>query len=235
MPCLQAGTGAAVRAALAAAALAGLAGCALIPPEPVVTGPVSALPPQPQQQVAAPRGSIYQPAVYGSYPLFEDRRPRNIGDTVTVVLSESTRAAKDVATNTDRSGSASLTANARGFLPGVFGSQNNVDMAGANTAAGTGSSSANNSFTGTITTTVIEVLSNGNLRVAGEKQIAINTGSEFVRFSGTVDPRNIAGNTNSVVSTQVADVRLEYRNKGVMNEVQEMGWLQRLFLNVLPF
>ena len=50
-----------------------------------------------------------------------------------------------------------------------------------------------------------------------------------------MDPRNIAGNTNSVASTRVADVRLEYRNKGVMNEVQHMGWLQRFFLNVLPF
>lgn len=235
LPRLPARIAALARAVLACAGLAALAGCALVPHEPVVTGPVSAAPPQPHQPHAAPRGSIYQPAVYGSYPLFEDRRPRNVGDTVTVVLNENTRAAKGVATNTTRTGSASLTAGARGVLPGVFGPQNDLNLSGANTGTGTGNSSANNSFTGTITTTVIEVLPNGNLRVAGEKQVAINTGSESVRFSGTVDPRNIAGNTNSVASTQVADVRLEYRNKGVMNEVQHMGWLQRFFLNALPF
>ena len=61
-------------------------------------------------------------------------------------------------------------------------------------------------FTGAITVTVIDVLPNGNLIVAGEKQIGINQGVEFVRLSGVVDPRFIrAGNV--VSSTQVADAR----------------------------
>ena len=68
----------------------------------------------------------------------------------------------------------------------------------------------------------------------GNKEIAINRGSEYVRFSGVVDPRSITG-SNTVASTQVADARIEYRSKGTMAEVQEMGWLQRIFLNVAPF
>src|SRR3546814_4514613 len=87
-----------------------------------------------------------------------------------------------------------------------------TDASGSNKASGKGDSSANNTFTGTITTTVIGVLPNGNLQVAGEKQIAINRGSEYVRFSGVVDPRSITG-ANSVSSTQVADARIEYRSK----------------------
>jgi flagellar L-ring protein precursor FlgH len=85
-----------------------------------------------------------------------------------------------------------------------------------------------------LTTTVVGVLPNGNLQVAGEKQIAINRGSEHIRFSGVVDPRSITG-SNTVSSTQVADARIEFRSKGVMDEVQTMGWLQRFFLNISPF
>src|SRR5690625_3587773 len=85
-----------------------LGGCALVPPEPVVLGPVTAEPPPRQLPAAVPNGSIYQPTAYGSYPLFEDQRPRNVGDIVTIVLEEKTNAAKNVSTNTDRSGSAGL-------------------------------------------------------------------------------------------------------------------------------
>ena len=50
---------------------------------------------------------------------------------------------------------------------------------------------------------------NGNLLVSGEKQIGINQGTEFIRFSGVVNPRTVTG-SNTVPSTQVADARIEY-------------------------
>lgn len=211
-----------------------LSGCALIPPEPVVTGPLTARPPVPQP-VPEKNGSIYQPTAYGNYPLFEDRRPRNVGDVVTIVIQEKTNAAKNVATSTDRSGSAKLGMTVLpSFLPSELGAKQNLDASGSNIASGKGSTSADNKFSGTLTTTVIGVLPNGNLQIAGEKQIAINRGSEYLRFSGVVDPRSITG-SNTVSSTQVADARIEYRSKGAMDEVQTMGWLQRFFMNISPF
>ena len=217
--------------------LAIVSGCALIPPEPVVTGPLTASPPPPAAVAAQgePNGSIFQPTAYGNFPLFEDRRPRNVGDIVTVLIEEKTNAAKNVSTSTDRNGGAALAVNAvpKFFPPGASAEQA-FDMGGNNTHSGAGSTSADNKFSGTITTTVIGVLPNGNLQIAGNKEMAINRGSEYVRFSGVVDPRSITG-SNTVVSTQVADARIEYRSKGTMAEVQEMGWMQRIFLNVSPF
>jgi flagellar L-ring protein precursor FlgH len=211
------------------ALLLSVAGCSVIPPEPIVTGPTTALPPARPMTPSASSGAIYQPTVYGNYPLFEDMRPRNVGDVVTVLLQENTAAAKKVATDTSRT--SSVTQN----MGSVINSNLlNANDGGANTMKGAGDSSANNTFTGTLTTTVIGVLPNGNLQVAGEKEIAINRGSEYVRFSGVVDPRSISG-SNTVPSTLVADVRLEYRSKGVMDEVQTMGWLQRFFLIASPF
>lgn len=215
--------------------VAALSGCALVPPEPVVTGPLTAPPPLPPLPSAQANGAIYQPTAYGNYPLFEDRRPRNVGDIVTVIIQEKTNAAKNVQTTTDRSGSAGLDVElAPAILPTDLGAKQNFGISGNNASQGKGSTRADNLFQGTLTTTVIGVLPNGNLQIAGDKQIAINRGSEHIRFSGVVDPRSITG-SNTVSSTQVADARIEFRSKGTMDEVQTMGWLQRFFLNISPF
>jgi flagellar L-ring protein precursor FlgH len=215
--------------------VAALSGCALVPPEPVVTGPLTAPPPLPPLPSAQANGAIYQPTAYGNYPLFEDRRPRNVGDIVTVIIQEKTNAAKNVQTTTDRSGSAGLDVElAPAILPTDLGAKQNFGISGSNASQGKGSTRADNLFQGTLTTTVIGVLPNGNLQIAGDKQIAINRGSEHIRFSGVVDPRSITG-SNTVSSTQVADARIEFRSKGTMDEVQTMGWLQRFFLNISPF
>lgn len=212
-----------------------LGACAMIPPEPVVVGPLTAPPPAPIPPHAIANGAIYQPTAYGNYPLFEDRRPRNIGDIVTIMIQEKTNAAKSVSTNTDRNSEASMGIGlGPAILPSELGARQNFEATGNNSAFGSGSSRADNMFSGTLTTTVVGVMPNGNLQVAGEKQIAINRGSEYIRFSGVVDPRSISG-SGTVSSTLVADARIEYRSRGVMDEVQTMGWLQRFFLNISPF
>lgn len=177
-------------------------------------------------------GSIYQ-ARRGYQPLFEDRRPRTIGDILTIVLDEEVSASKNSQSNANRTGSSSLEL---AQLPDILDvlAEYGFDVSGASDFAGGGGSQANNSFTGTITVSVLEVMNNGNMRVRGEKQIAINQGTEFIRFSGVVNPRTITAQ-NTVPSTQVADARIEYVGDGYINEAQHMGWLQRFFLNVSPF
>jgi len=70
--------------------------------------------------------------------------------------------------------------------------------------------------------------------VSGEKQIAVNQGTEFVRLAGVINPDNIlTGNT--VSSTQIADAKLEYKANGFINDAQQMGWMQRAFMTVSPF
>lgn len=207
-----------------------IAGCAQIPRASVVGE---------QEQIdivdrppPVPNGSIYQ-ARRGHQPLFEDRRPRAIGDILTIVLDEEVSASKNSQSNADRSGSAGLEL---AQLPDALDTlaEYGFDVSGNSDFSGGGGSQATNSFTGTITVSVLEVMNNGNLRVRGEKQIAINQGTEFIRFSGVVNPRTITSQ-NSVPSTQVADARIEYVGDGYINEAQHMGWLQRFFLNVSPF
>jgi len=219
-----------------ALACAALAGCITTTPPSSVMQPMTVRPPV----VAAPQvptGGIYQvagQANYGYRPLFEDRRARSVGDTLTVNIIESTAANKKSDSSAKRSSDNNFSVPTVAGLPGK-------SFLGAGLAAtsdfqfsGEGAANSNNVFTGTITVTVTEVLPNGNLLVSGEKQVGIGPGSEFIRLSGVVNPVYVTG-ANSVNSVQIADARIEYRANGQIENAQNMGWLSRFFLNVLPF
>lgn len=214
-----------------------LCSCAQLPKKPLVKGETSIVPQMPE--IINSSGSIYQavqPSSYGYQPMFEDRRPRNIGDVLTIVLQENVNASKSSSVNAGRNGSANMgIKTVPSSLDGLLGrGKADIDASGNNDFKGSGGANAKNTFSGTITVTVQDVLINGNLKVIGEKQIAINQGTEFIRFSGVVNPRTISGN-NTVISTQVADARIEYVGNGYIDEAQTMGWFQRLFLNISPF
>ncbi len=193
--------------------------------------PLTVRPPAPQEAVYS-NGGIFAAGNYR--PLFEDRRARNIGDTLIISINEKINASKDSTTKTDRNGAITASVPTVVGLPGKSFQGVSLDAKSANTFEGKGESASNNSFTGTMTVTVLEVLPNGNLIVSGEKQIGINRGTEFIRFSGVVNPATIVAG-NVVSSTQVADARIEYRANGPIDEAQIMGWLARFFLTFVPF
>ena len=188
--------------------------------------------PVPRQENLATTGSIFQAGV--SRTLFEDRRARYVGDTMTISISETTSASTKSNTKASRNTSISATAPTIRGLPGKSFQGIGLSAEGANSLDGKGEAAANNVFTGTITVTVIEVLPNGNLLVSGEKQVSIGAGTEYIRLSGIVNPYFINA-ANTISSSQVADARIEYKESGVISEAQVMGWLARFFLSFLPF
>jgi flagellar L-ring protein precursor FlgH len=109
-----------------------------------------------------------------------------------------------------------------------------VGTSSASDFSGDGATQSANTFTGSITATVAEVLPNGHLVVKGEKQIGVNQNVDVLRFSGTVDPRVLQ--PGSIVnSTQVANARIESKGRGAQAEAQTVGWLTRFFFSFLPF
>ncbi|SDI05062.1 flagellar basal body L-ring protein FlgH [Propionivibrio dicarboxylicus] len=218
------------KAATAVLLTALLAACTTVPPTNVHQ-PMTARP-MPRTENLAATGSIYNAG--NSRTLFEDRRARYVGDTLTIVISETTSASTK--SNTNASRSTSTTASIPTVVGLPFKALQGMDLSAssANSLAGKGDAAANNVFTGNITVTVIEVLANGNLLVSGEKQVSIGHGTEYIRLSGVVNPYFITS-ANSISSANVADARIEYKESGVISEAQAMGWLARFFLSVLPF
>lgn len=206
-----------------------LAGCAVTPPA-IVHQPTS-LPAQSAKPHKEINGAIFQFASYR--PLYEDAKPRMVGDVLTISISERTSAAKGSASSSSKSSGLSLAA------PTVFGvkssttAQLGLSTNGSSKFDEKGAETASNSFTGTIAVTVIDVLPNGNLLVSGEKQLAFDKGAEFVRFSGVINPQTIAAG-NVVPSTQVADARFEYRSTTRIDKAEANSMLTRFFLSFLP-
>lgn len=207
------------------------AGCVSTTPPASVHQPMTVRPDS-RAQAPAATGGIYQLASGRS--LFEDRRARYIGDTLTIRIVEKNQASKKSNTAASRSHSSEVAVPLiKGFL-GKSLQGLGIEATHDTTFSGKGDSDAQNDFTGTITVTVIEVFPNGNLLVSGEKQVMINQGQEFIRFSGVVNPANVTS-ANTVQSTQVADARIEYLGSGPLDTAQVMGWLARFFLTVMPF
>lgn len=208
-----------------------LPACAINQP-PIVHQPMTARPLPDAAARAQPAGSIYQQTNFR--PLFEDRRARFVGDTLTIFITEKTAANKKSGASAERTSAISAAVPVVQGLPGKTFQGAELGASSSNKFDGKGQAAASNDFTGTVTVTVIEVLPNGYLLVSGEKQIAMSQGSEFVRFSGVVNPVTVTA-SNTVISTQVADARIEYRANGYIDEAQTMGWMARFFNNVLPF
>jgi flagellar L-ring protein precursor FlgH len=203
-----------------------LVGCAATPTS-IVKQATSVRP------MLADNGTPTEGAIYNNNtfrPMFEDRRARHIGDILTITIAENTQANKSGASTGNKSGS--VSASVPGPLQGRLGAT--LGTSSASKYADGDTQTASNAFTGTLGVTVSEVLTNGNLIVVGEKQIAMNKGIEFIRFSGMVNPDSIqAGNT--VSSTLVADARVEYRTSSQIDKAEFSSMMSRFFLSMLPF
>jgi flagellar L-ring protein precursor FlgH len=224
-----------LRFPLATLAAALLAACNSMPerdPDYASTRPAAPAP------VAVASGSIYQAGQ--GLALFEDTRPRRVGDILIVRLVENTNASKTATTNTKKENAIDIG------VPNVLGTTFEFDLprglplnntrnlnlsAGLDSSQefkGNAGSTQKNSLIGSISVTVAEVLANGNLVVRGEKVIGINQGHEHVRLSGIVRPQDIQSD-NSVLSTQIADARIAYGGTGVLADSNDNGWLARFF------
>lgn len=213
-------------------ALIMLAGCT---PSTSIRQPLTAAPQTPKT-AKLDNGSIFQAGV-NDHPLFEDVRPHHVGDTLTITLVEDTSATQANAVDATHKGSLSsntpsVTNNVTGthMLQGI-----GLSADSASSLANASDSSGSNTLSGSITVTVTKVLPNGNLMVSGQKEVSINQTDEYVRLSGVVRPADIA-NDNTVLSTQVADARIEYKGNNSHYDVASvMSMLGRFFLSVLPF
>jgi flagellar L-ring protein FlgH len=211
-------------------ALTCLLNACAITPGTIVQTPTSAKPVAPTTAIAS--GAIYSTSSHR--PLFEDRRARFTGDILTINIAENTSAKKASSSAAGKAGSVNASAAVPLGLP--IGLNKEAISINANSAIDyddSADANASNNFNGSISVTVLEVLANGNLMVSGEKQIALDKGTEFVRFSGVVNPDDIVLG-NFVPSTKVADARIEYRSNSKLDASQVASILTRFFLSFIP-
>lgn len=162
--------------------------------------------------------------------LFQDLKAREVGDLLTIVLVENTRAKTNAKTAVTKDAGIGMGA------PSIFGqsvtyngkSILQAEVEGTRKFGGAGDSAQSNQLDGDITVTVIEQLGNGNLRVAGEKRVRLNQGDELVQVQGIVRTADI-GPDNRITSDRIGEAQIVYGGRGTLARSNAMGWLGRFF------
>ena len=222
-------------AALLAAALL-LGGCAATPSDKMALRPLKPLriPAQPQPMNAhAANGAIWQRGT--NVALFQDTRAHRVGDLITILIAENANASKS--TNTTIAKSDTISAGLTSLFGGRASLGGYTPSLGATSAqkfGGNGATTQSNTFTSTLQATVVQVMGNGNLEVSGQKEVMLNGGHEFIRVVGVVRAADVSPQ-NTVLSTQIADARVEYSGNGSVYDAATVPWLTRFFLSVWPF
>lgn len=184
------------------------------------------LPEMPQQKIAED-GSLFQPD--RASDLFSDIKARNVGDIIQVNLRENTTANKAANTITRRDSELSVDPlTGLGGNPLIGGNSLELDLNSENQFQGDAQSNQSNNLLGNISVTVIQVLPNNNLVVRGEKWMTLNNGDEYIRLTGIIRPQDI-GPTNEILSTKIANARIQYSGTGTFSTVQQQGWLTKFF------
>jgi len=188
-------------------------------------------------------GSIW-PGENSRNALFQDLRAKNVGDVVTVRITEKTSAIKEASTSTSRQSTADIGIQKFLGLPMDFGMG---DFLGSGQAFspevqatydagfdGTGTTKRSGELSAVIATRVTEVMANGNLVLEGRKEILVNNEHQFIVLSGIARPEDI-NEQNIIPSILLSDARIEYDGKGVIADEQSPGWMRRILDNVWPF
>ena len=176
-------------------------------------------------------GGIFN-ASTGYAALYEGNRARSVGDPVTILLLESTTAAKTVGSKSQKSGGASITPPTAGPLD--FLNPDSLKASSQSTFNGSGNAQQTSTLASTLSVTIAEVRPNGTALVRGEKRMLLSQGDEWVQFSGIVRLIDI-DQDNRVPSTRVADARVEYSGKGALQRASKQGWLGQFFNMISPF
>ncbi len=194
------------------------------------------MPDLPMMEPPRTPGSLWQDGNGRAY-MFEDLRASRVGDIVIVQIVEQHKGSKSASTDVDRESTYD------GSLGGSFFGLNNlasifVDGVGLkastkNEFEGSGSTSREDTLTGTIAARVVEVLPNGDMRIKGRREVTVNSEKQTMTLSGIV--RRIDLDTsNTVLSSSIAEAKIEYSGLGVVDDVQRPGWAMRMFNWIVP-
>jgi flagellar L-ring protein precursor FlgH len=192
------------------------------------------------EPVIQEQGSLWQ---HSNRSMFSDRKAQNVGDIVTVLISESASASKKASTSTDRTSSMSAG------IPNFFGLENASIFSGddpdidlnnlvnaefANEFDGNGSTSRKEDLVASLTTQVVGRYPNGQLKIRGGKEVMVNNEVQIIYLTGIIRPVDITA-ANTVSSEKILNARISYTGKGAISDKQKPGWAMRILDNAWPF
>lgn len=185
---------------------------------------------------AAPAASLW-PAD-GQRGMAADRRASRAGDILTVVVSEVATATSAQSKSQTRDSMLEDTINQFLYPSSSLLTHNGVmplsSATGKSTYSGGGQVNNSQSLIARAAVVVTDVLPNGNLVIEGARQVTFSGETQYVVLHGLVRPDDVSS-TNTVLSSNVADARVEFLSEGQLTDAQKRGWLSKLYEKLRPF
>lgn len=161
--------------------------------------------------------SLYNEASF--HPLVADARALNVGDNLTIVVTEFASVTTTARTAVDKDGTVS------GTVTGTNKTRNGSINLNENFNGG-GRIERSGKLVAELTAVVQSVDANGDLWVKGRQDISVNDEIQTLYVEGRVRPQDI-GPDNTVLSSRLADARISYTGNGLLAEKQHPGILTR--------
>lgn len=158
-----------------------------------------------------------------SYNVFADRKARNVGDILTIVISETTSLSATRGNSNSKSGKTDLSAGV-----GIFDFLKAASASGSDSFKANGQSTSNNTTRANVTVTVVDVQPNGNMTVEGTQSIWQNRDEHKITFRGVCRQDDVTAN-NTIPSTKIANATVKFDGKGPLNAKQRQGILTQIF------
>ena len=164
-------------------------------------------------------------------------RGRNyqVGDIITVLLNESTQAARTQNSEVNRDSKNSLptglstkVGKISPFLDGIDLNNSAID------SKSKGQADQEATLVGSVAVTVVEILANGNLVLRGEKKLGLAEGTEVIQVAGVIRPEDVGPNS-TVQSRRLANAQIAYRGTGDLANATRVGWGTSLMHKLWPF
>ena len=191
----------------------------------------------------SPAGSLWREGVTDERGMCADKRAKRVGDILTIIVQETASVANSESLKTAKSSKSGVT-NLADTIVKQFATKLpkqaqplkdlNLSSAGTNDYTGGGEVKNSQTIATRAAVQVIDVLPNGNLVVEGLREISFSKERQFAALRGLVRSYDIQPD-NTVLSSNIADARIEIIAEGTLTDAQKKGWLLRLNDKINPF
>ena len=163
--------------------------------------------------------TLFNESTYES--LVSDKHATTVGDTVTIIIYESASATANADTESDKKIGLGLSTqlDSHKHKYGI-GVDNDYSTGGEINRGGR--------LVANVSVTVKEVMKNGELRIEGAQELEFNDEKQLIKIQGRIRPEDISVD-NTVLSTRVADAKIEYVGDGVLGSASGPGLFTRVF------
>jgi len=175
----------------------------------------------------------------GGHGLLSDPKASRVGDLVTVLVSENAKATRSLGSKQSKASDRKAGLSATLKYGAALGNKDanpsgDIGMTNSKTFDGSGSTNNSDTLTASVTSVVMHVYPNGNMRIVGKRVLNVNHEPQEITFSGVIRPIDITAN-NTILSSQVAQVHINYGGTGALATVAHEGWLSQSLDQVWPF